>query len=339
MNADLTRRGLLGSVAAYATTTWASVGSARTRATQSFIVTLGTAGGPRPRPDRSQSANLLVIGNKPYLIDCGEGTLGQITRLGVSFEDIDQLFITHNHSDHNLGVPALVATMWEFQRRTPLSIWGPQGTQRFVAGVLDALEVNTEIRSAEGFPAPLAPIVQTHDLAPSNSSTVYKDMRLEVRAVENTHYNFPPGSAPYGRHRSISYRFDTDDGSVVFTGDTGPSKALEGLAQGADVLITEVSDAKELVALYERRGIWQRKTPEEQAAWLKHQQMEHLTPEAVAALASAAGVRRVILTHFPPSGIDRDHFERRVRAVKSGFSGQVVAAQDLSRYRLSNRGW
>lgn len=332
---QLTRRSLLAGLAACTTIGSARASGTPSRLPGSFIVTLGTAGGPRPRPDRSQSANLLVVRNKPYLIDCGEGTLGQIARSGLSFENIDQLFITHNHSDHNLGVPALVATMWEFQRRTPLSIRGPQGTQSFIASVLDALAVNTEIRSAEGFPAPLAPTVEAHDLVSPHAAQVYKDARVSVRAVANSHYNFPVESAPYGRHQSLSYRFDTEGGSVVFTGDTGPSKALEILTRGADTLVTEISDPQELVTLYERRGLWQRKTPEEQAAWLKHQQVEHLTPEAVAALAASAGVRRVILTHFPPSATDGDDFQRRVRAVKSGFAGKVLAARDLDRFSIS----
>ena len=93
---------------------------------------------------------------------------------------------------------------------------------------------------------------------------VYQDDRVKVIAVENTHFHFPPGSRPDGKYRSYSYRFETPDRVVVFTGDTGPCDALTELAKNADVLVTEVMMASDVIELFKQEGLWQVTTPEEQ---------------------------------------------------------------------------
>ena len=293
------------------------------------IVTLGTGGGPRPRVDRSQSANLLLVNGTPYLIDAGENVVRRLVQAGIDFNAIGHIFITHGHSDHTLGLPALMATQWEFQRREPVQIIGPPGTETFVKGALAFLSTNSDIRSAEGNPSPISALFSAHDTQPG---LIYKDANVTVTAVENSHFHFPPLSPAFGKYKSYAYRFATPDRVVVYTGDTGPSDAVAELAKGADVLVSEIHAVDELVALYKRTGVWQAKTAEEQAGWLKHQNDEHLSPEAVAALASKAGVKAVILTHFTPSGIPNDDYERLAIAVRKGFAGDVRVAKDLARF-------
>lgn len=293
------------------------------------LVTLGTAGGPRPRKNRSQSANLLLVDGEPYLVDAGENVVRRLTDAGVDFLRVGRIFITHGHSDHTLGLPALLATQWEFQRREPVNIYGPPGTKELVAGALAFLSVNGAIRFAEGNPTPLAAMVSATDAPPG---VVYRDPRVTVTAVENAHFNFPRGTPAYGRYKSYSYRFATRDKVVVFTGDTGPSGALTALAKGADLLVSEVTSADELLALYKRNGTWQRKTPKEQKDWLAHQYDEHLSPAQVGALAAEAGVKSVVLTHLTPSADPDDAYARHVTAVRKRFRGDVRVAGDLDRF-------
>jgi len=229
-----------------------------------------------------------------------------------------------------MGLPALLATQWEFQRRDPVTIHGPLGTAKLMKGAMAFLAVNSEIRSAEGFPSSLSALVKTNESEPG---VIYRDDNVTVTAAENAHYNFPRESAPYGRHKSFAYRFDTAERSIVFSGDTGPSKGLAKLAHGADILVTEVSDVDELMQLYKQNGIWDNKTPEERQQWLFHQRNEHMSPAQVAELAISAGIKTIILTHFPPAGGKDDDFARRVEQVKAaGFDGEVFAAHDLDRF-------
>ena len=72
-------------------------------------ITLGTAAGPIPDPVRSQPANVLVLGEKAYVVDAGDGTAGRLAQAGVSLHAIDAIFISHLHFDHTGGLAVLLA--------------------------------------------------------------------------------------------------------------------------------------------------------------------------------------------------------------------------------------
>src|SRR3984893_11423633 len=136
--------------------------------------------------------------------------------------------------------------------RAPQPTFMVGGVEALVKGAIAYLTPNAEIRWAEGKKRPMADLFRGHDVAPG---LVYQDVNVKVTAVENTHFNFPQGSPPYGKYKSYSYRFDTPGRVVVFTGDTGPSDALTEFAKGADVLVTEVILSDDLVAVYKSNGI------------------------------------------------------------------------------------
>jgi ribonuclease BN (tRNA processing enzyme) len=119
---------------------------------------------------------------------------------------------------------------------------------------------------------------------------------------------------------------------VVFTGDTGPSEAVTELAKGADVLVTEVTTAEDVIALFKKSGIWQAKTPAEQEGFIRHMREEHVTPEDVGRMAAAAGVKTVVLTHFSPTVDPKDDHQRYVDGARKFYSGQILLAKDLARF-------
>jgi len=83
------------------------------------------------------------VNGTPYLIDVGENAVRRLVQAGVDFVRVGRVFITHGHSDHTMGLPALLASQWEFQRRDPVVIYGPPGTQKLVSGALVFLEENS----------------------------------------------------------------------------------------------------------------------------------------------------------------------------------------------------
>src|SRR6185437_15084970 len=108
--ADLSRRRLLQaaglSLAAMTLGTLAGTRRALAAAMQptnqhSKLILLGTAGGPTPKADRSAPANAIVIGNDIYVIDCGNGVARQMMKAGLDLGRTRDVFITHQHSDHN----------------------------------------------------------------------------------------------------------------------------------------------------------------------------------------------------------------------------------------------
>ena len=290
------------------------------------LITLGTAGGPLPTKDRAQSSNLLIANGVSYLVDAGDNVTRRIVQSGHDFRQVGKVFITHPHSDHTMGLATLMVSAWEYQRPEPIDIYGPPGVEALVGGALHYLAVNAEIRWAEGKTAPIAELFHVHEVQPG---LVFQDKNVKVRAVENTHFNFPVGSPPYGKYKSYSYRFETPDRVVVFMGDSRPSEAVVELAKGADLLVSEGVAVDDVVEVLKRNGSWQAKTPEAQKGWMLHMTQEHITPEEGGKIAAKAGAKTLVISHLPPTVNLGDDFQRYVDAAKKYFSGRIVVAKDL----------
>jgi len=289
------------------------------------VITLGTKNGPFPVPGRAQSSNLLTVNNAQYVIDTGDGVTRRLARLQNNFRTIDNIFITHPHSDHISGLGALMMAIYDSNRRNAVNIYGPPGTAASVKGLVDFLTVNAEIRISDGTHSGQAnQLFKAHD---AGVGVIFQDANVKVTAVENSHFHFPPGTPGYGKYKSYSYRFDTADRAVVFTGDTGPSNAVADLAKGADLLVSEVTNpVEDYKAQLIKAGRWQQMTPDEQAGTLRHHFEEHLLPEEVGKLATRANVKTVVLTHL------NDEYIPFAEQVKKHFSGQVLIAKDLMEF-------
>jgi len=291
------------------------------------VITLGTKNGPSPTVGRAQSSNLLVVNGAQYIIDAGDGVTRRLARLGTNFRNIDNIFITHAHSDHTSGLGALMTVVYDARRTNLVNIYGPPGTAASVKGLLDFLTVSSEIRISDGTQTvPATKVFSGHD---TGVGIILQDANVKVTAVENTHFHFPPGTPAYGKYKSYSYRFDAADRSVVFTGDTGPSDAVAEMAKGADLLVSEVTVSPDE---YKGRPNWQLMTPEQQSAFMRHQREEHLFPDELGKMAARAGVKTVILTHITATVNPNDDYVRLAEEVKKHFSGQVLIAKDLMEF-------
>jgi ribonuclease BN (tRNA processing enzyme) len=139
---------------------------------------------------------------------------------------------------------------------------------------------------------------------------VYEDENVQVRAILVPH---PP------MFPSFAYRFDTADGTIVFSGDTMVSANLVKLAQGADVLVHEVIDRAWAESRYESPL-----DPIQQAA-VNHLVGSHTSIEQVGAVGERAGAGTLVLNHLVPA----DNPHRRWLEAKDGFSGRFVVGEDL----------
>ncbi|HZR62623.1 MAG TPA: MBL fold metallo-hydrolase [Xanthobacteraceae bacterium] len=292
------------------------------------LITLGTRGGPLPTKDRAQSSNLLIVNGTLYLIDAGDGVTRRIVQTGNDFRKVGKIFITHPHSDHDNGLATLLNSEWEYQRAEPIDIYGG-GVEALVRGAIDYLTPNADIRWSEGKKRPMADVFHGHDVSPG---VIYQDANVKVTAVENTHFHFQPGDPAYGKYHSYSYRFDTPDKVVFFTGDTGPSDAVVELARGADLYVTECTSPDDVVALFKKTGAWQAKTPAEQEGFLRHMHEEHVTPEDIGKMAAKAGVKAVVMTHLGPTPNPNDDYQRYVDGAKKYYSGPIILAKDLMKF-------
>lgn len=295
------------------------------------LVLLGTRGGPGIDLTRAQTASAVVVDGVAYLVDCGYGTIRQLVAANIPYQRIDHIFFSHLHDDHTADLAALLDFQWINNKATPTDAFGPSGTERMVRGALDFSRGNFEIRQVdEGRTLRADDLFHGHDIKGSEVPVqVFKDERVVVTAVDNTH--FPQRSMNRMPHRSISMRFDTRGRSIVFSGDTAYSANLAKLALDADVLVCEVMDDSIHSQMLERARADAAAGQTESVS--RHVAETHSTPEDVARMATAARVRTVVLNHLLPGATPAGglgfSISRFIDGVRKGFSGEVIVGQDL----------
>ena len=267
---------------------WAGGAFAQTR-----LVTLGTQGGPLPSTARSQPANALMVGDKVYVIDAGDGVLRQLYAAGIDLRKVRQIFITHDHDDHNAGWGSLLGVQWDLGI-WPVDVYAPSA-KSMMNGFLQYFSVNARIRQADS---------KSGKLPPERAFHAHDTKR--------------------GKHdRSYALRIQTPDKTIVFSGDTGQCPALTAFVKDADLLVHEVIDLPLTREMMRRQHV-----PDAVAdGMMRHMTEEHTVPEDIGLLAKAAGVKKVILTHLVPGGDEPD--SRYTDGVRKHFSGPVEVARDL----------
>ena len=274
------------------------------------VVMLGT-GTPNADPERSGPCVAVIVRGKAYLVDAGPGLVRRAAaaeRNGVAAltpEKLGIVFITHLHSDHTVGLPDLILTPWVLERREPLEVYGPVGVRSMTDHLLAAYGEDIRMR-IEGLEPDKTDgwQVHAHEIV---AGPVYQDSNVKVTAFAVPHANW--------RH-AFGYRFETPDRVIVISGDTRPSEAVVEACKGCDILVHEVYSADRFAT----------RPP----GWQRYHADAHTSTTELAALATRAKPRLLVLYHQLFWGTDD---EGLVREVRRGYDGAVVSAKDLGVYR------
>jgi ribonuclease Z len=290
------------------------------------VVFLGTSGAT-PTARRAPAATLVRRGGDRLLIDCGEGTQRQLLRCDVGLLELREIFLTHYHADHYLGLPGMLKTYSLRGRELPLTLYGPRGLRELLSVLrrvfgrlsypLEIVELDPgEKLGRDGY------VLQTFSVHHGVSSVGYalveheRPGRFDVDAADRL-------GVPDGVERGMLQRghaVTTSDGTVVspeqvlgpprtgrklvLTGDTAPAASIVDAAAGADVLVHEatfLADERERAS-----------------------ETLHSTAAEAALVAREAGVRLLALTH-----LSTRYFGHEVVEEARGVFPEAVVPRDF----------
>ena len=286
------------------------------------LVFLGTSAS-MPTAQRAPAALLVRRGGERLLIDCGEGTQRQLLRSSIGLLDLREVFLTHFHADHFLGLPGMLKSFALRGREASLTVYGPPGLRdlfgalRRVFGRLTYELELVELRPGEALRRDdyrLEAFAVAHGVSAIGYALVEEARpgRFDVETADAL-------GVPSGPERGLLQRghpVTLDDGRVVapedvlgperpgrrlvITGDTAPCEAVIEAAHGADLLVHEATFGDEEAD--------------------RAEETMHSTAAQAAVVARAAGVALLALTHVSP----RYFGPELVREAREVFAASVA---------------
>ncbi len=263
------------------------------------VVFLGTSGS-MPTAQRALPATLVRRGGDKLLFDCAEGTQRQLLRSDIGLVELEEIFVTHFHADHYLGLPGMLKTFGLRGRELPLTLYGPEGLRELLATLrrifgrltypVDAVELEPgESLQRDGYRLEAFAV---HHGVPALGYALVEESRpgrFDVEAADRL--GVPDGPARGALQRGEAVTIGDGRGispgdllgparpgrKVVLAGDTAPAASVVDAAQGADLLVHEatfLADERE-----------------------RARETLHSTAGEAALAARAAGVTLLALTH------------------------------------------
>ncbi len=318
------------------------------------LVLLGTKAGPPVDPLRAGISTALVVDGATYVIDCGRSAATQYVRSGLTLASLSGIFITHLHADHIadyynfflLGGSVPNQEHDNLTRPVPVYGPGPAGGLPPKFGGGQAPTVNPDS------PTPgLKALTDDCHAAYAYSTNVFlrdmgiQDIRdladvheIELPEVGATYENTAPAMKPFVVMEdervkvsailvphgpvfpSFAFRFDTDHGSVTFSGDTTYTDNLIALAKGSDVLVHEAISVEGLDA---------------PAVFVDHLLQSHVEVQKVGPIAQRAEVDMLVLSHISEVARNPIDVRKWKKWAQRGYGGKVVVGEDLQRIKLA----
>lgn len=278
------------------------------------LVLLGTKGGPAIRTGGpSPTSMLLVVRDRPYVIDCGLGVTRGFVETGLPLSRLATILITHHHSDHNLEFGNLVHTAWTSGLATPVAAYGPAGLARMGELFFELNRFDIETRIADEGRPDLRQLLAVHEYI---EGLVLDDGTVRVTALRNHH---PPVVD------SFAFRIEckTSAGrpkTIVLSGDTAHLPMLAEFARGADILVHEAMLGAGLDALVARVRNGSRLK--------QHLLASHTMAEDAGRIATVAGVGHLVLNHLIPADDPAFGLADWEKAVRTTWSGQLTVGRD-----------
>jgi ribonuclease Z len=284
---------------------------------QVFVLGAGT---PTPTPTRFGSAFAVKIGGDTLMFDCGPAATSKLVKVGIFPTEVDHLFFTHHHFDHDVDYPCFLLCRWDQStgKEKPLRVFGPTLTETITEKLIGeegafahdwkariGHPISQRIHVLRGGTLPRKPpSVLAKDVGPG---AVHQGREWRVTAAPAEHVQ------PF--LDSLAYRLEGAEGSIVFTGDTQPCQSVVDLARGADMMLC--------------------------MCWDDHDRMTERGEVAgvcgtlgAAEMAQEAGVKKLVLVHIGAYLAGHGPMEKGIGDVRRRYEGELVFAEELIELRV-----
>lgn len=276
---------------------------------------LGT-GTPTPTKERFGTSYVLQLGQDYLMFDCGPATTYKLVKAGLSPTQIDYLFFTHHHFDHNVDYPCFLLCRWDQStgKERRLQVRGPQPTAWITERLIGpdgafshdwkarvGAPVSQSVHKNRGGSLPRPkPSVDVRDVGPGTVAT-HKGWTVTAACAQHVE--------PW--LESLAFRVDSDEGSIMFAGDTSPCEPVTRLAHGVDVLVLNCWDLQETM---EENGEAPGQTGTLDAA----------------GMAQETGAGKLVLTHTGPHLCEPESKTKGLQDIANAFQGEIIFAEELT---------
>ncbi len=282
------------------------------------LVLFGTQGGPIMNTNRMMTAQAVIINGKIHLVDFGYGTLRRMAEMRIPVDNLQNLYLTHHHSDHMMDLPAIMNVTWASGVKGPIGVYAPEPIDNVLEGAMSLFSEDYRIRGRGGRFIPIKELFIPHTIANSSqlkatSTLIYQDEEVRVSGIKVPHSEFD---------LALGLRFDTSTRSIVISGDTGYSPQVVTLAKGADILVHEAMYWPGIEKMLLERG--KGTIPESHRQYFLN---EHTTAEDAGKIAAQAGVKTLVLNHLI-AGPEPVTEQEWIDSAKKHFNGEVIVGRD-----------
>jgi ribonuclease Z len=262
--------------------------------------------------ERFGAATLVEAGGNYFLFDCGRGATQRLWQQKIPPAKVNNLFLTHLHSDHTVGIPDLWLLGWMpavyGNRKKPFEVWGPAGTAEMMQGLKTAYSWDIKTRVAEYNKVDSGVMMSSHNVT---EGVVYDKEGIKITAFLVNHSDFIDSA--------LGYRLDYQGHSVVISGDTRYSENLVKYSKNVDVLIHEVIVVKEELLT--------------KSALARQIVSFHTTPEQAGKIFSITKPRLAVYTHIAIPPIDPSvplpTVDDIISGTRKNYTGGLEVGEDL----------
>lgn len=265
---------------------------------------------------RRPSCLAIIADNEFFLIDAGEGAIQNIGALGLPYDKVNRIFMTHWHSDHFAGIGQVNNIAWVGGRQTPLELYGPYGVSKMSQALNDLYYLDVLYRSIgeKNVLNPYNAEIKPHSINMQEKDPIFstKNLMLTPFLVDHT------PSVP-----ALGYVLQYKNCKIVISGDTAIEPGLKKPYQNADLLISEAfshslgEEIKNSLDTDPTHAMYKMLTDYHSDTW------------KLAKLATAQGVKQIILTHLvpaiPTTQTVKDDF---IKGMNQSFKGSIKVAND-----------